>query len=364
LLVETSEALEALVTEARALAPKGETLRLALDCEADSYHCYREKLCLIQFCANERCAVIDPLKLTDLKPLRDLMAECDIWFHGSDYDLMLWKRTFNELPHFVFDTQIAAQLSGSTKFGLAALLEEHFGIVLEKEAQRADWGKRPLTDEMIEYAINDVWYLLPLADILLERLDALGRRDWFLQSCKANVDSAANRPGKDPDDAWRIRGWGKLRPRGWAYLKEIWKWRDVQAAKVDRPAFKVMANGKLLYLAERLQSGRDCELVGRFSEEQKLQFQEAIATAKACGDVDLPKRKRSIGRGRVSDFPERLDPFKAYRDERAEELELDPSLIASRSTMEELVVDPTRAEHLLMPWQREILAEALDRVEV
>lgn len=363
MLIETTRDLENLVETARAETPSGATLRLALDTEADSFHSYREKLCLIQFGANGRYAVIDPLKVEDLAPLHDLMAGAEIWFHGSDYDLTLWKRTFSILPHFVWDTQIAAQLAGSTRFGLAALLEEHFDVKLAKESQRADWGKRPLTDEMVEYAINDVRYLLPLADLLLGKLDALGRRDWFVQSCQANLEAAELRRERDPEDAWRIRGWGKLRPRGWAYLRELWLWRNQEAAAVDRPAFKVMPNGKMLYLAERLEEGRGCRLIGRYNEHQKEAFQEAVRRAEKLPENELPKRRRKdAGRGRVSDLPEKVEPLRLERDAVAEELGLEPSLLASRALMEEIVIDPAVAKEKLLPWQLELLSKGLSRL--
>lgn len=366
MLVEDKSALEVLVAEARASTPKGEKVRLALDTEADSYHCYREKLCLIQFGANGRFAVIDPLKIgnDNHQPLLDLMAESEIWFHGSDYDLLLWKRTFGILPHFVYDTQIAAQLIGTEKFGLAALLEEHFDVHLAKESQRADWGKRPLSAEMVEYAINDVRHLLPLADRLLAELDRLGRREWFIESCQANLDSSANRKEKDPDELWRVRGWGRLKPRGWAYLRAIWQWRDMQAAAVDRPAFKVMPNGKLIYLAERLQTGKESRLVGKYTEAQKAAFNTMVDEARALPDNELPKRRRGTGRGRIPDLPERVEPIKLFRDVQAKELGLDPALIASRTVLEDLVINPADAEDTLMRWQYQIMAPAIEQLKL
>jgi len=363
-LIETSKGLLDLVEITRREAPANQQIRIALDTEADSFHSYREKLCLIQFGANGRYAVIDPLKVEDFQPLQDLMAESEIWFHGSDYDLALWRRTFSQLPHFVWDTQIAAQLVGSTRFGLAALLEEHFDVKLAKESQRADWGKRPLTDEMVEYAINDVRYLLPLADLLLAKLDGLGRREWFVESCRGNLMTAAERQDKDPQGAWRIKGWGKLRPRGWAYLRELWRWRDREAAALDKPAFRLLPNGKMLYLAERLQEGRGCRLIGKYSEMQKESFQEAVDRARDLADDELPRRNKGSGKGRVSDLAERIEPFKKSRDALASELGLEPSLLASRALMEEIVLDPEVAEKKLLPWQFGLLSGEIVKLPV
>src|SRR5690606_4842203 len=114
--------------------------RCAVDTEADSLHCFREKLCLIQFSAAERHVIIDPLKISDLSPLLEYLKTAEVWMHGADFDMSLFKRTFDFVPPVVLDTQTAARLCGFRQFGLAHLVQEIFQVSLSKQSQRANWA--------------------------------------------------------------------------------------------------------------------------------------------------------------------------------------------------------------------------------
>src|ERR1700720_381326 len=137
--------------------------RVAIDTEADSLHCYREKLCLIQISSGECDYIVDPLANVDLEPLRHALAEKEMVLHGADYDLRLLRRDLNFVPRKVFDTVIAARLIGIREFSLAALVKKYFGVELTKGSQKENWAQRPLPARMAEYAINDTHYLLPMA---------------------------------------------------------------------------------------------------------------------------------------------------------------------------------------------------------
>src|SRR5262245_29777046 len=145
-----------------------------IDTESDSFHHYRERVCLIQISTPESDAIIDPLVLTDLSSLRPLFANPDrTWvMNGADYDIVCLKRDFG--IHFgrIFDTVVAAQLLGYQATGLAAMLEKHFGLKVSKTFQRDEWFRRPLTPEQISYALTDTRYLIPLRAILKPELEA------------------------------------------------------------------------------------------------------------------------------------------------------------------------------------------------
>src|SRR6266699_1330240 len=152
--------------------------RVALDTEADSLHSYREKLCLLQISVSVAANasghddfIVDPLAGVDLEPLRRRLEPREIVLHGADYDLRMLRRGLNFTAHRIFDTLIAARLLGIREFSLAALLKRYFGLELPKGSQKANWAKRPLPARMAEYAINDVVYLLPLAEKLEAELD-------------------------------------------------------------------------------------------------------------------------------------------------------------------------------------------------
>jgi ribonuclease D len=168
-----------LIAEEKALADFVARLascdRIAIDTEADSLHCYFEKVCLIQISGGSEHVLVDPLAEIDLQPLTDTLCSRRLVSHGADYDLRLLRRTGRFGPADLFDTMIASRLVGKTAFGLAALVKEYFGIELSKASQKANWAIRPLPPEMLEYAINDTRYLLEIADILEADLRRLGR---------------------------------------------------------------------------------------------------------------------------------------------------------------------------------------------
>ncbi len=352
--IESDAALVAFLAEIEA-SGGAHPIRCAVDTEADSLHSYREKLCLVQFHAAGRNALIDPLRVQDLSPLMDFLRQAEVWMHGADFDMQMLQRTFDELPETIYDTQIVARLIGYRKFGLAALIEDVFGVVLSKSSQRADWGMRPLTDKMLGYAVNDVRYLLPLADHLLARLRELGREEWFEQSCADAKRVFLERPVRGEDDFWRISGWGKLRPQGLAFLRAVWRWRDTEAARLDRPSFKVCNNEPLLTMARQLQDEGTCQLPARLRGEPLKRLKAAIDEARALPKEDWPARKpRLTGRPRQEDEAK----FNALRDRRnavAAELGIDETLLGTRAVLEILSVRPEEAKDLLMPWQLEQL---------
>src|SRR6266705_5919091 len=193
--------------------------RVAVDTEADSLHCYREKLCLVQISLPaadvvagignagperrspnagrehrirlQRDYVVDPLADVDLEPLCAALERKEIVLHGADFDLRLLRRGLNFSARRLFDTVIGARLHGIREFSLAALVKRHFGVELGKGSQKANWGRRPLPARMIEYAMNDTHYLLPLADYLESQLRECERLDWVRQSCQRASEQAS-----------------------------------------------------------------------------------------------------------------------------------------------------------------------------
>src|SRR5947208_104969 len=234
--------------------------RVALDTEADSLHSYREKLCLVQISAPAAANpegfrgscndfIVDPLAGLDLEALRRALELREIVLHGADYDLRMMRRGFNFTAQRIFDTMIAARLLGIREFSLAALVKRYFGLELQKGSLKANWAKRPLPARMAEYAINDVRYLLPLAEKLEAELDRYQRRDWLRQSCQRVVEQAAVTRVRKQDEFWRIRGSGLLRGRAAAVLRALWQWREREAEMADRPPFHILQNEKILSAA-------------------------------------------------------------------------------------------------------------------
>ena len=234
--------------------------RIAVDTEADSLHCYFEKLCLIQISVPGAIFLIDPLAKMDLNPLWSAWAGKEMLFHGADYDLRLLRRTGCPTPARVFDTMLAARLSGVAEFSYAALVEKYFGVKIAKASQKANWAMRPLAPQMLDYAVNDTRHLYAIADILYAELERLGRVEWFRQSCERAIRSAEIDKEIDPEQLWRIPGSGHLRGRPAAIFRELWSWRDDEARRLDKPTFHILHSEMLVDAAIDLDAGRQVDI--------------------------------------------------------------------------------------------------------
>jgi ribonuclease D len=352
--------------------------RVAVDTEADSLHSYREKLCLLQIsvpatnaiagsvdagprvCLDHQSAravcdhIVDPLANIDLNPLRRAFETKEIVLHGADYDLRMLRRGLNLVAHRVFDTLIAARLLGIREFSLAALVKRYFGLELLKGSQKANWAQRPLPARMAEYAINDVHYLLPLAEKLEAELDRYERRDWLRQSCQRAIQQAAVARARNQDELWRIRGSGSLDGRSAAVLRALWQWREKEAERADRPPFHILQNEDLLKAAMNFTSGSVPDY-RHFSLRRRQAFREAAQSALQSPESEWPISRRCFGTRPSAETVRRAEGLRRRRDTSAERLGLEPSFIAPRSTLEAVAADRTRAAALLAPWQRELL---------
>jgi ribonuclease D len=347
-LISTAPALAELISDLAAFDP------IAVDTEADSLHCYFEKLCLIQISFDERDLLVDPLAGLDLQPLFQALGSKLLILHGADYDLRLMRRTGFSEPRAVFDTMIAARLTGHPEFSLAALVKQYFAVELVKGSQKANWARRPLSEQMEAYARNDTHFLIILAGILERRLRELGRWEWFEQSCVKAVATARIDKERDIETAWRITGSSDLRGRSAALLRALWFWRDSEARSADRPAFHVLQNDNLIEAATRLDQGGKVSFP-HFSSSRQRRFDAAVEAALALPEEEWP---RPIRKPRVRPTPEQERAFatlKTRRDSTAAKLQLDPALIAPKATLEQIAADPSAASSRLLPWQLALL---------
>ncbi|MFL6513616.1 MAG: ribonuclease D [Chthoniobacterales bacterium] len=331
--------------------------RIAIDTEADSLHCYREKLCLLQLSIDGSDFVLDPLALADLSSLAAVLKDKEIVLHGADFDLRLLRRGIGLVPERVFDTVIAARLLGLRQFSLAALVHKYFEVELPKGSQKANWARRPLPKQMLAYAINDTHYLLGLAEKMESELAAIGRFEWFRQSCQRAIEQAAMDRTREPDDVWRISGSGALRGRPAAILRELWHWREKEAEAVDRPVFHILQNEELLRAASRFHAGEKPDY-RHFSPRRREAFKAAAERGLNLAESEWPVPRRRFGMRRTAEANQRVEDLRRRRDEVAGELELEAAFVAPRSALESIAVDESRAANLLVPWQRELLGLA------
>ena len=353
--------------------------RVALDTEADSLHSYREKLCLLQISAPAVAGIadasqardefksrgdyrsgppddfiVDPLSSLDLEPLRRALEPREIVLHAADYDLRMLRRGLNFTASRIFDTVIAARLLGVREFSLGALVKRFFDIELHKHSQKANWALRPLPPRMLEYAVDDVHYLLPLAAILEDELQGVQRLDWFRQSCVRAIESASAARERTEDEPWRIAGAGALDPHTGAVLRALWQWREVEAELADRPPFHILHNRELLEAAGNFASGRVPDY-RHFSARRRHTFREAAKIALQSPQSEWPVMRRRAGVRPTAEMRQRADELRERRDRAAGQLGLEGSFIASRGALEAIAADPARATVLLVPWQRELI---------
>ncbi|WP_054693429.1 ribonuclease D [Desulfosarcina cetonica] len=315
----------------------GQETFLAVDLEADSMFHYQEKVCLVQLAGNGENVVIDPLDVTDLSPLAPIFADpgiCKV-FHGADYDVRSLFRDFSIEIHNLFDTQLASMFLGEKETSLGAVVNQRFGIQLDKRYQKKDWSQRPLPDEMIEYAASDVVYLVPLARQLMDELGAKGRLAWVEEEC---AHLAAVRPVENGDDPLflRFRGAGRLQRRNLAALEGLLQYRRELAMKKDRPLFKVFANTALLKIASEMADTPQAMETGHCLSPKQIRIHgkplgDIVKQAKALPADQLPiyprKRRPSVHPA----VPDRVKAIKEWRDAIAEDLQLDPALLFNKA---------------------------------
>jgi ribonuclease D len=334
--------------------------QVALDTEADSLHCYFEKLCLIQSGWGEEpqsglasdLRLIDPLAGLPLEDFFAALKGKQIIFHDADYDLRLLRRSGEFPDENIFDTMLAARICGEPQLGLAGLVEKYFGITLSKASRKANWAQRPLSDQMVEYALNDVRYLPQLVSILEAQLEELNRTEWYRQSRDRMVKGTRETRLRDEENLWRITGYAALSQRGWAILRALWHWRDSEARLWDRPSFHVLSNENLLRLADEASKG------GRFSRPRLPQprserLEATLEAALALPESEWPKVIRGVRTRATKQQIDRFNHLKDHRDKVAKELGLDPSILAPKAALEAAAAEPTAP--VLMPWQRGLL---------
>jgi ribonuclease D len=343
---------------------------LALDTEGASFHRFIDRIYLLQISTRERNAIIDPLPIGAPARLGEILQDpnVEVVFHDADYDLRLLHQDYGWHVNNIFDTRIAAQLLGMKSFGLAALLEQFFGVQLDKKHQRADWSLRPLTPGMLDYAAQDTRHLLDLRDELKSRLEKLGRLAW----AKEEFDRLEGTKWEAEDAAaafFRIKGARDLTRRELALLRELVPWRDGVAKDLDRATFRVMTNEVLLEIARTAPKTTSdlAKLKGMprgILERGGGAILSAVRKGLEVAEEHLPKFPRSPKWDREEDFEAKVSKLKVVRDAAATRLSLDPGVLCPRERLEAVVRrKPSRVGDLhdvpgLRRWQIAEMGEA------
>jgi ribonuclease D len=352
-VISEQQQLDQLVRELSTTAP------IAVDTEADSLHAYPERLCLLQVSVPDQDVLIDPLAPLDLAPLLEVLAQKELVFHGADFDLRLLYKSVTFVPTAVFDTMLAARLLGETQFGLAHLVDKYLGVQLDKSLRKANWATRPLPANMADYALNDTRWLLPLAAALRDQLEERSRASWHREWCERTIRDCSCPHPVDADRVWRLKGAHRLAPRALAFLRALWHWREAEAKRANRPPYFVVAHEKLVQLAAAADRFglAQLRLPPRLSRRRRQGIIEALRTASELPPGQWPEPH---SRGPSRPLPQRKasdDALRKRRNARAATLGIDPTIIASRATLEHLAHDWEHHASELMQWQRELLRD-------
>ncbi len=330
---------------------------LAIDTESNSLYVYRERTCLIQLATAEEAVVLDPLVVDNLDSLGQLLADPGIGkaLHGSDYDLRSLDRDYGFRISPLFDTQIGARFLGHQRPNLAATLETYLGVGIPKSRrlQRSDWGRRPLSDEAVDYASSDVKFLVALAEEIRRRLAELGRLEWVEEECR-RLEQVLYSPPEPPHIAFLgMKGSRGLDGRELAVLKELYLWRETQAQREDRPSFRVASNDDLAAacraaVAVGTEGLKDAApgLARRLRGSGGTEIRAAVARGLAREPVARPERSERVNPWGAASR-KRLTALKKERSRIGAGLELDPALVWPMGSLERMALEPE-------DWRREV----------
>ena len=332
--------------------------RIAVDTESNSLHAYRERVCLIQFSTPDTDFLVDPFSIRDMSPLAPFFANPVIEkiFHAAEYDLICLRRDFGFRFARLFDTMQAARILGYPFVGLDNILLEKFDVKIDKRHQKADWGARPLTPQQIDYARQDTRYLFQLRDLLEGQLREKGR--WELAqedfAIAANVDMPKER--LIGSSLRRFAARKDITPRELTILYELCNARDQIAERLDRPAFKVISDDTLLFIARKIPEDQAALAEVGLSSKQVRLWSSIILDATRRGlEAPLVKREPPL---RPSDaMLKRLDKLKNWRKNIAKQMNVESDIVLPKPYLNLLAENPPKNLHeleLLMshsPWR-------------
>ncbi len=346
-LIETPSALE---NAAEKLANEKV---IAVDLESDSMYHFKEKICLMQISAKSSTVIIDPLKIEDLSPLQLIFANPEIRkvFHGADYDIRSLFRDYEFEVNNLFDTHLACRFLGYQETGLDALLNKLFNVSLDKKFQKKDWSRRPLSEEMIDYAAGDTRYLLPLARIFEKELKLRRRLSWVREEC---LLQSRVRPTNNHHEPLYLnfKGAGSLPPRDLAVLEAILTLRKTIAEKKDRPLFKIFQNSDIVKMVQARPSSlkRLLKIKALSFKQYEMYGEQVIDAIKAAEQIpkeELPRYpKLRSPKLRIKE-QERIRVLKTWKDQKADELGIEPALVLNKLLISAIAVaDPWIEEDL------------------
>ena len=324
--------------------------RLAVDLEANSMFAYRERVCLIQVSTPEQDFIVDPIAGLDLHELGEIFANPGVEkiLHAAEYDLILMKRQYDWEINNLFDTMWAARILGYERYGLANLIDQFFGIRLNKRYQKSNWCQRPLSPEQLAYACYDTHFLFRLRDRLAAELEAEGCVEEAAEIFSENTRVKISDNGFNPDSFWSINGVHDLARREQAVLKAINIYRDQEARRRDQPLFKIFSDRTMLEIAQRSPNNMgELASVHGMSKGQLRRYGRGllgvVRHARRAKPPKMPPRQKRMPDSVLS----RYEKLHSWRKHRARARGVESDVIVSRNALWELArTNPQDGEEL------------------
>ncbi len=343
---------------------------LAVDTESNSLYVYQERVCLIQISVPGVDYLIDPFALHDLSGLGPLLADPGMLkvLHGAEYDLSVLHRDYGFTLANLFDTMWASRILGWPAHGLGDLLQQQFGVSLNKKYQRANWGLRPLPPAQLDYARLDTHYLLPLQQIEAQELTAAGRWPQARHRFQRMVEIRWESKDFDPEGFWRLPGVRDMDDISRGVLRQLYLYREERARLENRPPFRVISNRSLVSLAQvRPPNRRELPRVKGISEGMARRYGQGLLNAIQRGKehpLSWSERPRAGNNhaarpnGRPTPAAHaRFEALRHWRNAKAEERGVEPDIVLNNQTLWAIALVNPRNRHelsgegLLAGWQ-------------
>ncbi len=333
--------------------------KLAVDTESNSLYAYREQVCLIQISTPSTDYLIDPFTVTDLSLLSAVFADPNKQkiFHAAEYDLICLKRDYSFEFANLFDTMVASRILGDKQIGLGSLLQINFGVTQDKHFQRANWGIRPLTKPMLDYARMDTHYLFALHDLLESRLKERNLFELAQEDFTLLCDTQPPVNDGNGSCCWKVAGSARINGKEAAILQALCDYRDQQAQKMNLPHFKVLSNDLLVDLCQDPPQSLE-ELHQRHGVTERLfnRHGSGLMTALQQGQAAKPITRQPRIRP-DEQFMLRLECLKEWRKLKAREFKIESDIVLPKDLMESIVAKNPRNRRELQvimqktPWR-------------
>ena len=335
---------------------------IALDTEFLREKTYFAKLCLIQVASAERIACVDPLALDDIQMLLDVIYDPSITkvMHSARQDLEIFFDIIGELPANMYDSQIAATLLGfGDQIGYANLLNDMLGVKLEKLHTRTDWSKRPLDEGQVQYALDDVRYLIEIYRLQKNKLQDNGREHWLADDF--NYLSNKSLYSSITAGSWqRVRGSNSLKGVQLVVLQNLAEWREELARHVNRPKQWIIRDEALVEISRRLPTDQNSlEAIRGWESGLAKHSEQILAIVQAAKNIpkdQWPTQPKRVSLSKVQEAI--VDVLMAIVRLKAAENSVTASVLVNRKQLEKLVSGEYDCA-VLKGWRKEIVGNEL-----